>query len=134
MIRLSRSFYDGIIDHARQDAPRECCGLLGGRGVEVERSYRITNTELGVTRYLMDAEEQFRAFRDLDERGLDLVGIYHSHPATQAYPSPTDTSLAYYPDAVYLICSLQDPEQPVIRAFRIIDGEIEEIPIEIADA
>ena len=134
MIRLSRSFYDGIIDHARQDAPRECCGLLGGRGVEVERSYRITNTELGVTRYLMDAEEQFRAFRDLDERGLDLVGIYHSHPATQAYPSPTDTSLAYYPDAVYFICSLQDPEQPVIRAFRIIDGEIEEIPIEITDA
>ncbi len=133
MIRLSRSFYNGIIDHARQEAPRECCGLLGGRDYEVECAYRITNTEPGVTRYLMDAEEQFRAFRDLDERGLELVGIYHSHPATQAYPSQTDTSLAFYPDSVYLICSLQVPEQPVVRAFRILDGEIQEIPIDITE-
>lgn len=133
MIRLTRGFYDGIIDHARQESPRECCGLLGGRDAEVHCAYRVTNTEPGVTRYLMDPEEQFRAFRDLEERGLDLVGIYHSHPATQAYPSQTDTSLAFYPDSVYLICSLQEPEQPVIRAFRILEGEIREIPIEIAE-
>jgi [CysO sulfur-carrier protein]-S-L-cysteine hydrolase len=131
MIQITHSLYSRIIEHAKRESPRECCGILGGRLGAAEHAYVITNREPGTTRYLMDSEEQYRVIRDLEERGLELVGIYHSHPATQAYPSPTDTSLAFYPNAAYLICSLQNPEQPVVRAFRIEDGEIREIPIDI---
>src|SRR5690606_42117691 len=69
--------------------------------------------------------------RTLDREGADLVGIFDSHPATPAYPSSTDIRLAYYPDAFYIICSLQNPRRPVIRAFRIRNGTVKEEPIEI---
>ncbi len=119
-----------IVDHARDHWPRECCGVIAGRGGDPTRLHRLTNLEPGVDRYLFDDEEFFRVYWEIENRGDSLLAVYHSHPVTVAYPSKTDVAFAFWPEAVYLICSLQVPETPVIRAFRIIDGEISEVAID----
>ena len=120
---------DEIVAHARREAPRECCGLIAGRDGRATRLYRLVNSEPGVTRYRVDDAELFRVYRDLDGRGEDVLAIYHSHPATPAFPSPTDVALAAWPDAFYVICSLADPAAPVVRAYRIVDGRIAEAEV-----
>jgi len=122
-VRLTRSQLEQILTQARAEAPHECCGLLLGRGDTVEEVFPGRNVdETPRTRYVMDPRDQLRAFRLMDERGWDLVGIYHSHPQTAAYPSATDKSRALYPDARYVIVSLKEPEAPNVRAFRLLDG------------
>ena len=120
---------DEIVAHAREDAPRECCGLIGGKGGVPTRLFRMANLEAGVSRYRVDDGELFRIYRGLEERGGEVLAIYHSHPVTAAYPSPTDVELATWPDALYVICSLEDAAKPVVRAFRIIDQLITEVEI-----
>jgi len=123
-VRLTRSQFEQILAQARAEAPHECCGLLLGRGDAVEEVFAGRNVdETPRTRYVMDPRDQLRAFRLMDERGWDLVGIYHSHPQTEAYPSETDKSRALYPDARYMIVSLRKPAAPAVRAFRLLDGE-----------
>lgn len=126
MLYLPRRFADEMIAHAREDYPYEVCGLLAGNDSRVAHVYRTTNSEKSETRYFMEPREQLRFMQDMDEKGLDLLAIYHSHPKTQAYPSATDVSLAYYPDSLYVILTLMDPQLPQIRAFTIIDEQIEE--------
>jgi [CysO sulfur-carrier protein]-S-L-cysteine hydrolase len=122
-VRLSREQLEQILAQARSEAPHECCGLLLGRGDAVEEVFPGRNVdETPRIRYLMDPRDQLRAFRLMDERGWDLVGIYHSHPQTEAYPSETDKSRALYPEARYIIVSLQRPADPRVRAFRMLDG------------
>ncbi len=95
---------------------------------------RITNTaDTPRVLYLMQPEEQFRVMMEIEEQGGDLYGIYHSHPSSEAYPSKTDCSLAFYPEAVYLICSLADRERPVLQAFTIVDDEVSEQELRITD-
>lgn len=120
---------DDIVAHARQEWPRECCGLIGGLDGEAKELRRITNTDPGNTFYMMDDKELFRAYRDFDERGWDIHVIYHSHPVSVAYPSKTDISLAAWPESFYLICSLEDKERPSLRAFRIVDGAVSEVDV-----
>ena len=109
-----------IVDHARTETPRECCGLIAGRDGQPARLFRLTNVAPGTALYEIDPGEIYDLeFRLLPAAKLDIVAIYHSHPATEAYPSSTDRSLAFWPDAIYLICSLADPEMPVIRGFRL---------------
>jgi [CysO sulfur-carrier protein]-S-L-cysteine hydrolase len=122
-VRLTRSQLEQILAQAVAEAPHECCGLLLGRGDAVEEVFPGRNVdETPRTRYVMDPRDQLRAFRLMDERGWDLVGIYHSHPQTEAYPSETDKSRALYPDARYMIVSLREPAEPQVRAFRLLDG------------
>lgn len=122
-VRLTRAQLEQILAQARAEAPNECCGLLLGRGDAVAEVFPGRNVdETPRTRYVMDPRDQLRAFRLMDERGWDLVGIYHSHPHTEAYPSETDKSRALYPDARYMIVSLREPEDPQVRAFRLLDG------------
>ncbi len=105
--------------HARQEAPREACGLLAGKSGEITRVIRCANVHpTPTTRYAIDPREQLRAFRSMDAADEELVGIYHSHPASQPYPSPTDRAEAHYPDAVYVLVSLRSRE-PELRAFRL---------------
>jgi len=118
-----------IVAHARDHAPRECCGIVAGRNGIPIQPHRLTNLEPGVTRYLFDDEEFYRVYWEIENRGESLLAVYHSHPVTEAYPSNTDVEFAFWPEAVYLICSLQASDQPVIRGFRIIDGEISEIDL-----
>ena len=119
-----------LVAHARAEYPNEACALLGGRDGSVERVYALPNAEASPTFYVVEPKAQLRAMTEMDDLGLDLVGIFHSHVATEAYPSRTDVELAAYPDAVYLILSLADQDAPVLRAFRIRDGRVDEEELE----
>jgi len=123
---LSRDQAKALITHAQEEAPNECCGLLAGRNGRVERVYPGTNVDHSPYTYLMDPKEQLAAFKDMEAAELDLVGIYHSHTHTAAYPSRTDVAKAFYPDAMYVIVSLAKRDAPDIRAFRVADGQINE--------
>ena len=122
---LDESTYTEIIDHARSDFPYEVCGLLAGVDGRLRKLYRIPNAARSMTYYSMDPKAMLRAFNEMDDNEWDLLAIYHSHTHTEAFPSPTDVELAFYPDAVYLIVSLQE-DKPVLRAFNIRDGAITE--------
>jgi len=126
VLELSRDQAKALITHAQEEAPNECCGLLAGRNGRVERVYPGTNVDHSPYTYLMDPKEQLAAFKDMEAAGLDLVGIYHSHTHTAAYPSRTDVAKAFYPDALYVIVSLAKRDAPDIRAFRVADGQIHE--------
>ncbi|HEX9494456.1 MAG TPA: M67 family metallopeptidase [Candidatus Limnocylindria bacterium] len=118
-----------IVAHARGEAPKEACGLLAGTGGAVTRLIRCANVHpTPVTRYAIDPREQLRAFRDMEAHGEDLVAIYHSHPITQPYPSPTDRAEAHYPEAFYVLVSLRD-ESPELRAYRVREGWVRETEI-----
>jgi [CysO sulfur-carrier protein]-S-L-cysteine hydrolase len=122
---LDRATYDALVEHARSDFPFEVCGLLAGADGQVTRHYRVPNEARSMTFYNMEPKAMLHAFNDMDDRDIDLQAIYHSHTHTEAFPSATDVERATYPDAVYLIVSLQDDE-PVIRAFNIVDGRVSE--------
>lgn len=126
MLELSRDQAKALIKHAEEEAPNECCGLLAGRNGRVERVYPGTNVDHSPYTYLMNPKEQLAAFKDMEVAGLELVGIYHSHTHTAAYPSRTDVAKAFYPDALYVIVSLAKRDTPDIRAFRVADGQISE--------
>lgn len=123
---LAREHLAAVLAQAREEAPLECCGLLLGRGRQVERVVRGTNIDRSPVTYNMDPQELYQAHREMEAEGLDLVAIYHSHPRTRAYPSSTDIAKATYPDAGYVIVSLLDPDLPEVRAFRIVDGRVSE--------
>jgi proteasome lid subunit RPN8/RPN11 len=137
MLRLPRRFSDAIVDQAMAEHPNEACGLLGGHSSEnggiATKLYRMTNAERSPVIYRIEPTEQLRVFNEMEDESLALVAIYHSHTRSPAYPSATDVSLAYYPEAVYLIVSLADPNAPVLRGFRITDGKVNEEVLEIAD-
>jgi len=123
---LERKYADEIIAHAREEAPNECCGVLGGRDGRVEKLFRAVNAEKSPYRYNVDPHDLLRIYRECDANGWDFLAIYHSHTHTEAYPSPTDVRLAAWPESVYIIVSLADPENPVLKAFRIQDGRVSE--------
>ncbi|MFQ5881578.1 MAG: M67 family metallopeptidase [Candidatus Methylomirabilales bacterium] len=126
MPKLEKRFAQEMVEHARAENPNECCGLLAGKDGEALQLYRCDSTEKSPYRYYLDPEDQIRAIRELEKKGWELLGIYHSHTHTEAYPSKTDVELAFYPEALYLIVSLEKPGAPVIRAFRIQDGKVAE--------
>jgi proteasome lid subunit RPN8/RPN11 len=130
MLRIDDDQYEALLAHARAGYPNEACALLAGREGSVERVYALPNAEASPTFYVVEPKAQLQAMTEMDDLGLDLVGIFHSHVATEAYPSRTDIELAAYPDAAYLILSLADPEAPVLRAFSIRDGQVAEQDLE----
>ncbi len=117
-----------IIEHARRDAPRECCGIIAGRNGTPVHLYPTRNIAEGNSLYEIDPAELIELeFHTMPAAQTELVAIYHSHPVSPAYPSATDVALAFWPDAVYVICSLESPEQPIVRGFRIRDGAVCEV-------
>ena len=134
MVELPRKLYDEIIGHSLEGWPNEVCGLIGGKDGRPLRTYRVANVaETPRTRYLMDPEEQFRTFMEIEGQGWELYGIYHSHPSSEAYPSATDRGLAFYPDAIYFICSLQHRERPELRAFLLVEDDVREQGVRVID-
>ncbi len=126
MIELDRLFFDEIVAHCQGEYPNEACGLVAGKeGIPV-RSIPMRNADASPATYRFDPKEQFEVFENLDDEGLEAFGIFHSHTHSEAYPSPTDRRQAFYPDSYYLILSLQDRTRPVLRGFRILDGEVTE--------
>jgi proteasome lid subunit RPN8/RPN11 len=130
-LELDRPTYDAIVAHARSDFPFEICGLLAHADGELVKHWEIPNAARSMTYYSMDPKAMLHAFNEMDDEDWELLAIYHSHTHTEAFPSPTDLELAFYPEAVYLIVSLQDPEQPVVRGFDIVDGRITERVVHI---
>ncbi|MFB0536409.1 MAG: M67 family metallopeptidase [Anaerolineae bacterium] len=128
---LTNEQAEEMIRHARREYPNEACGLLAGKDGQVEKVYQMTNADHSPVTYRLDPEGQVRAFTEIEEKGCELLAIYHSHSHAPAYPSATDLELAFYPDSLYLIISLADRAKPTIRAFRIVEGMIEEEKVEI---
>jgi proteasome lid subunit RPN8/RPN11 len=130
-ISLSGEIRNQLVAHALAELPNEACGLLAGPGGALERFFPMTNADRSPMTYRLDPREQIRVFNEFDELGWDLGAIVHSHTHTEAYPSPTDRAQAFYPDAFYLLVSLQDRERPVLRGYTILDGEVEEREVTI---
>jgi [CysO sulfur-carrier protein]-S-L-cysteine hydrolase len=132
IIKISYKVRANIEQQALDSAPNECCGLLGGNGDFIATAYPLHNTaESPESRYFAAPEDLFAAMRQIRAAGQDLLGIYHSHPRTSAYPSPTDVELAFYPEAIYFIISLAN--ETVLQAFKIIGSEIQEVEISTID-
>lgn len=133
---LSASQLQELIDWARAGYPHEACGVLagdrlaedGGRPTEF---HALRNAANSPYRYELEPEEQLRVQLAIEDSGQVVWGIFHSHVATPAEPSPTDVGLAFYPDSLYLICSLADETAPEVRAWTIRDGLVTEVPVGI---
>ncbi len=131
MLRISDDLYREMVEHGLREFPNEACGLLAGRDGVPVRFFAMRNLDASPVSYRLDPKEQLQVFDRMDEEGWELLGIFHTHTHSEAYPSETDLRLAFYPDAYYLVMSLSDRERPVLRAFRIVDGEIAEEELEI---
>jgi [CysO sulfur-carrier protein]-S-L-cysteine hydrolase len=108
-----------MIDHARQDAPLECCGLLLGVAGRVEESVRTRNVRASEKAYLIDPVEHLAVMKRVRAEGRAVLGAYHSHPRSPAVPSPTDLAEAHYEEFLYVIVSLVDPAAPGVRGYRL---------------
>jgi proteasome lid subunit RPN8/RPN11 len=117
---------DEMVAHAREEAPNECCGMIGGQDGRARTLYRARNEQASPLSYNIHPQDLFRITKEIEVAGEELAAIYHSHTGSPAYPSQTDINLATYPDALYVIVSLEDPDAPDVRAFTIRDGKIEE--------
>jgi [CysO sulfur-carrier protein]-S-L-cysteine hydrolase len=135
MLILSGVLRDAIIAHARADHPDEACGVIAGPDGRdrPERFIPMTNAERSPTFYRFDSMEQLRVWREMDDRDEVPVVIYHSHTATEAYPSRTDISYASEPEAHYVLVSTREPDQVEFRSFRILDGVVSEEEVRFAD-
>ncbi|HEX9889989.1 MAG TPA: M67 family metallopeptidase [Nitriliruptorales bacterium] len=133
LFTLDQATWDALVDHAWSDHPFEVCGLLGVRSDGSIAHYEIDNDARSMTYYAMNPLQLLKAMRDIEDNGWELA-IYHSHTHTAAYPSQTDKDLAAYPEATYLIVSLQDRDAPHIRGFSIIDGQVTEKRVDVRDA
>ena len=130
MLRLPEHAYLEMIGLALDGYPLEVCGLLAGVGERVDVFYPCRNAAQSAKVYEIDGRDFLRADRDAEARGYELLGVMHSHTHTDAYPSPTDIDQAPDPSWHYLVVSLKEAE-PVVRSFRIVDGTIEEEPLEL---
>ena len=126
MLALPAQFIEDMVAHAREDAPNECCGIIAGVNGDATRLFRARNSEASPYRYSVDPKDLFRIYRECEEKDWNFLAIYHSHTASEAYPSLTDVRLAFWPEAYYIVVSLQDAVNPVVRAFRILDGAVVE--------
>jgi proteasome lid subunit RPN8/RPN11 len=129
-MKLSRPLYDEMIEHARAEAPNECCGMVATSNGEAVKVYPAVNAAASPLRYEIDGAEQYRIQMDIDDAGHDLGAIYHSHTRSKPYPSQTDINLAFYPEALYVIVGLAG-EEPEVRAFQIRDGRVTEAELEV---
>ena len=121
-----------MLAQAKAEAPIEACGILAGKDGTVEKFYKMTNADKSCDHFTMTPEEQFKVVKDMRGAGLGMLAIYHSHPESPARPSAEDIRLAFMPDVVYVILSLQDDE-PVTKGFLIEDDDVTEVPVEITE-
>jgi proteasome lid subunit RPN8/RPN11 len=129
-MRIARELFDEIVAHAREDAPNECCGMVGSSDGHAVAVYRAVNAEASPLRFRIDPEEQLELHNQIDEAGLELGAIYHSHTRSAPYPSQTDINLAFHPDAIYVIVGLAAPE-PEVKAYRIRDGKVDDAELTV---
>ena len=135
LLAIAKNFADEMIAHANEEDPNECCGILAGKDGTVHHLYRITNATPSPYRYLMAPQEQLNADKDSERNGWEFLAFYHSHTHGPAYPSQTDVRMALqsgYLDVYYVLVSLEDKEEPGLRAFHIQEsGQIVEDELEV---
>ena len=124
MLHIPNEIHDDLIAHAREGFPLEVCGILGGSGDTVSNIYRMTNTDASNEHFMMDPREQFTVVKDLRAKGMSMLAIYHSHPESPARPSDEDIRLALTPGVSHVIISLADPGLPVVKSYRIDQGQV----------
>jgi proteasome lid subunit RPN8/RPN11 len=134
-LRLRERDWLTVAGHCLDGLPEEACGLFAGRvhrdgtpDGAVEAVYLSGNADRSAKTYTIEPKAMLRAIRDAEDRGLEVMGVFHSHTHTDAYPSPTDVAKAPDPNWIYAIVSLRH-EAPVLRAYRIVGGNIAEIPV-----
>ena len=133
MLTIAQTIVDAIVAHARLDHPDEACGVVAGPAGSdrPERFIPMVNAARSPTFYEFDSTDLLKLYREMDSLAEEPVVIYHSHTATQAYPSRTDISYASEPHAHYVLVSTADEVDVEFRSFRIVDGEVTEEPVEI---
>ena len=129
-MKIPQQIVEAIYAQAAEEAPVEACGYLAGKGEEVTKHYPMTNIDQSAKHFTLDPKEQFAVIKQVRIEGLDIIGVYHSHPATPARPSEEDIRLAYDPKISYVIASLAD-NQKTIKSFKIKNGTVEEERLEI---
>jgi proteasome lid subunit RPN8/RPN11 len=130
MVRIKKEILERLKMSVLRSPQRECCGLLAGRGGVIVRDFAATNALASATEYEIAPKELFQYLREIREAGLDLMGIYHSHPKSDNIPSSRDVEQAYYPDVAYFILSPRKDAPKPVRAFSIQNGETVELDIE----
>jgi proteasome lid subunit RPN8/RPN11 len=129
-IRIHRQILTRLLEHAREEPLKECCGLLAGRSGIITRGFLATNAADDSGRaYEIAPEELFRMMREIRAVGLELLGIYHSHPTGENQPSARDVERAYYPDVTYFIVSPRTDVTKAVRAFSICEGQVTELEV-----
>ncbi len=132
-MKISQKLIDEMISHAREDLPNECCGMIGGREGEATRVVRVENAAASPLRYEMDPQGQYDALKAIEDAGEELIGIYHSHTRSAAYPSQTDVNEArMWPEQAYVIVSLENEEAPDVKAFDLADLRIADVELDVA--
>ena len=136
MLTIDSAIVDAIVAHARRDHPDEACGVVAGpEGSDrPERFIPMLNAARSPTFYEFDSGDLLRLYREMDDRDEEPVVIYHSHTATEAYPSRTDISLAQEPGAHYVLVSTREPDHTEVRSYRIVDGEVTEEEVTVVEA
>ena len=130
-MKIDKVHLSEMIQHCQKDYANEACGILAGRAGKVEKVHQMTNADKSSKTFFMDPKEQLKVMKEIRNQGLEMVGIYHSHLETEAYPSAHDVELAFYPEVSYVIVSINDKNNPSIRSFKIMEGEISEEEVKI---
>jgi len=122
-----------MVAHAREDLPNECCGMIGGRDGVASRVVRVENAAASPLRYEMDPQGQYDALKAIEDAGEELIGIYHSHTRSAAYPSQTDVNEArMWPEQAYVIVSLENEDAPDVKAYDLADLTIADVELDVA--
>jgi len=131
MLILKKELLKMMREHALREFPNEACGILAGNQARVKKVYEMANAQKSPETFFMDAREQLKVMKEIRNKGEEMIGIYHSHVASLAYPSSHDVELALYPEASYVIISIKDKKNPSVRSFKIADGKITEEEVKI---
>jgi proteasome lid subunit RPN8/RPN11 len=124
-MRIAQRLIDEMVAHAREGLPNECCGMVGGSDGEASSVIRVENSAASPLRFEMDPQGQYDALKAIEDGGGELLAIYHSHTKSAAYPSQTDVNQAVnWPEAIYVIVSLEDPDAPDVKAYWLKDLKI----------
>ncbi len=130
-MRISRQLLDEVVAHAREEAPNECCGMIAASDGQAVAVHRARNRAASPFRYEMDGMEQYRIQTAIEDAGLELGAIYHSHTRSEPYPSQTDINFAAgWPGVEWLIVGLSRNGDPTVRSFRIDDGRVTEVAVD----
>ena len=129
-MRIGQSLIDEMVAHAREELPNECCGMVGGVDGEASVVIPVVNSAASPLRFEMDPQGQYNALKAIEGDGKELLAIYHSHTKSAAYPSQTDVNQAVnWPDAVYLIVSLEDEDAPDVKGYWLKDLRIADVEL-----